>query len=45
MNTNWDLVAYNGLFIQVPVDDVDEMLFKQALSAPVVAVASPSAVR
>ncbi|CBI19567.3 hypothetical protein VitviT2T_027615 [Vitis vinifera] len=32
-------------YTTVPVNDVDEMVFKQALSAPVVAVASPSAVR
>nr|XP_029119317.1 uroporphyrinogen-III synthase, chloroplastic isoform X3 [Elaeis guineensis] len=29
----------------VPIQDVDQMVLKQALSAPVVAVASPSAVR
>ncbi|RVX14951.1 Uroporphyrinogen-III synthase, chloroplastic [Vitis vinifera] len=39
------LNTYTTLIGQVPVNDVDEMVFKQALSAPVVAVASPSAVR
>jgi uroporphyrinogen-III synthase len=29
----------------VPVGHVDEMVLKQAISAPVVAVASPSSVR
>ncbi|GLT92233.1 hypothetical protein SLE2022_100810 [Rubroshorea leprosula] len=32
-------------YTTVPVDHVDQMLFQKALSAPVVAVASPSAIR
>ncbi|XP_038984423.1 uroporphyrinogen-III synthase, chloroplastic [Phoenix dactylifera] len=35
----------SGRGFEVPIQDVDQLVLKQALSAPVVAVASPSAVR
>ncbi|KAJ6335176.1 hypothetical protein OIU77_025189 [Salix suchowensis] len=43
-NRGFEVVRLNT-YTTVPVGHVDEMVLKQAISAPVVAVASPSAVR
>ncbi|KAF2324414.1 hypothetical protein GH714_013789 [Hevea brasiliensis] len=43
-NRGFDVVRLNA-YSTVPVDHVDQMVLKQALFCPVVAVASPSAVR
>ncbi|XP_020534877.1 uroporphyrinogen-III synthase, chloroplastic isoform X2 [Jatropha curcas] len=43
-NRGFEVVRLNT-YTTVPVDHVDQMVLKQALSCPVVAVASPSAVR
>ncbi|KAJ6709803.1 UROPORPHYRINOGEN-III SYNTHASE CHLOROPLASTIC [Salix koriyanagi] len=43
-NRGFEVVRLNT-YTTVPIGHVDEMVLKQAISAPVVAVASPSAVR
>lgn len=40
---SWPIIWYG--FFQVQVQDVDQMLLQEALSTPVVAVASPSSIQ